>query len=284
MRVGRMRIVMPLFDFINDSEQEFEFGEGTYSLRKFDPAVDIPKDDLLGLSRRDLDYIKQAEWALVSENPETNTYKKDINRLLLSFKIHTLGRLFIKYRLCAAEASLSSVIQEKMNFILPEKSPRQITFDRLEQVKSGFERLLEMDSVDSVSNRTHNAIYFMYGAYFTAGHALYLFLLLFAALEALFSKEEGGAATTTICKRVSAFLGSQDRCTYADIERLYRIRSELVHGRRKFSESAENLADAHELEFVVTECMKKILAERTYLKYKDATEKEKYFNQLSSAS
>ena len=57
-----------------------------------------------------------------------------------------------------------------------------------------------------------------------------------------------------------------------------------MHGRRKFSESAENLADAHELEFVVTECMKKILADRTYLKYKDATEKEKYFNQLSSAS
>jgi hypothetical protein len=171
-----------------------------------------------------------------------------------------------------------------MNFILPVKSPRQVTFGQLEQVNAGFERLLEMDAIDSVSNRTHNAIYFMYGAYFTAGHALYLFVLLFTVLEALFSKEEGGAATRTICERASSFLDSQPRCTYSDIERLYNIRSELVHGRRRASESGENLADAHELEFLVTECMKKMLAERIYVKYKDVAEKEKYFDQLMSAS
>lgn len=141
-----------------------------------------------------------------------------------------------------------------------------------------------MDAIDSVSNRTHNAIYFMYGAYFNTRHATYLFVLLFTVLEALFSKEEGGAATKTICKRVSCFLGSQARCGYSDIERLYNIRSELVHGRRKAADSDENLADTHELEFVVTECMKKVLAERIYLKYKDVEEKEKYFEQLTSAS
>src|SRR5207245_1983579 len=103
---------------------------------------------------------------LVSENLDSNIYKEDINRLLMSFKIHTLGRLFVRYRLCASDTSLCSVVQEKMNFILPEESPRQITFEQLEQVNSGFERLLEMDAIDSVSNRTHNAIYFMYGAYF----------------------------------------------------------------------------------------------------------------------
>jgi Apea-like HEPN len=135
-----------------------------------------------------------------------------------------------------------------------------------------------------VQASTHNAIYFMYGAYFIAGHALYLFVLLFTVLEALFSKEEGGAATKTICQRASSFLGSQHRCTYSDIERLYNIRSELVHGRRKFSASHENLEDAHELEFVVTECMKKMLAERAYLKYKDVAEKENYFDLLTSTS
>jgi hypothetical protein len=53
-----------------------------------------------------------------------------------------------------------------------------------------------------------------------------------------------------------------------------------LHGRRNATGAGENLADAHQLEFVVTECMKKMLAERTYLKYKDLADKENYFNQL----
>lgn len=279
-----MRIVMPLFDFMNSNAREFEFGDGTYRLRRFDPDTDIPKDDIPGLSEMDIKYIKRELWALVAENPDLNTYEEDINRLLLSFKIHTLARLFIKYRLCADDTSLCRVISERMNYILAEKSPRQISVEQLEQVNTGFERLQEMDAIDSVSSRTHNAIYFMYGAYFTAGHALYLFVLLFTVLEALFSKEEGGAATRTICERASSFLDSQPRCTYSDIERLYNIRSELVHGKRRASESDKNLADAHELEFVVTECMKKMLAQHIYLKYKNVAEKENYFNQLRSGS
>jgi hypothetical protein len=101
-----MRIVMPLFEFINGSEQEFEFGDGAYSLRRFDPNTDLPKDGIPGLSEKDRQYIKRELWALVAENPDLNTYTQDINRLLLSFKIHTLGRLFIKYRLCVDDASL----------------------------------------------------------------------------------------------------------------------------------------------------------------------------------
>jgi len=83
---------------------------------------------------------------------------------------------------------------------------------------------------------------------------------------------------------LSAFLGSQARCTYSDIKRLYNIRSELVHGRRSATAAGENLADAHELEFVVAECMKKMLAESIYLKYKVVADKEFYFNQLTSVS
>ena len=142
-----------------------------------------------------------------------------------------------------------------------------------------------MDAVNDASNRTHNAIFFMYGAYFSTGHASNLFILLFTVLEALFSKEDGGkGAVKTVCKRASALLGAQPRCTESDIKTLYNIRSELLHGRRRATRAGENLADAHELEFVVTECMKKMLAERVYLKYKNTVEKENYFNQLARAA
>lgn len=279
-----MRIVMPLFEFINASGEEFAFGDGTYSLRRLNPTTDLPAEDIPGLSRMDLEYIKRERWAIVADDTDLGKYREGVNRLLLSFKIHTLGRLFIKYRLCAENTSLSSVINEKMNYILADKSGREVTLEQLKQVNVGFGRLQEMDSIESVSNRTHNAIYFMYGAYFVASHASYMFILLFTVLEALFSKEQGGAATKTICQRASALLGSRPRCTYADIERLYNIRSELVHGRRKAAQSGQNLADAHELEFIVCECMKKILAERIYLKYNDPTEKEAFFNRLTSPS
>jgi hypothetical protein len=273
---------MPLFDFINGSGEEFAFGDGMYSLRRFNPSTDLPTEHMPGLSQMDLDYIKRELWAIVANDPDLGKYSEDVNRLLTSFKIYTLGRLFIKYRLCADNPSLCRIINEKMSYILGEKSRREVTLEQLHQVNVGFERLQEMDSITSASNRTHNAIYFMYGAYFASGHAWYLFVLLFAVLEALFSEDRGGGATRTICQRASAFLGSRPRCTYADIERLYNIRSELVHGRRKAAASGQDLADAHELEFLVSECMKKMLDERIYLKYSDPKMKEAFFDGLTS--
>lgn len=275
-----MRIVMPLFDFINGSGGEFAFADGVYALRRFDFETDVPKADLPGLSKMDLDYIRQERWALVFDGPNLDTYREDINLLLLSFKIQTLARPFIKYRLCATDLNQCSIVNERMTFILPDKSERRVNYEQLEQVNIGFQRLKEMYLAGSVSNRLRNAVYFMYCAYFMASHALPLFVLLFTVLEALFSKEIGGAATKTVCHRASSFLGLRPGCSYSDIERLYQVRSELVHGRRDASESDENRTDAHALEFVVTECMKKMLSERIYLKYKTVEEKESYFNLL----
>lgn len=276
------RVVMPLLYFVNASDEEFDFGQG-YSLRRFRPGADIPSDCPL-LSKKASKELQLWEWALVAQDPDRAAYREDINRLLLSFKIYTLGRLRIKYRLCASDASLCSIIEQQMTYILMEKSPSEVSLSQLGQVKTGFERLQEMDVIKAVSNRTHNAIFFMYCAYFSTGHAMSLFQLLFTVLEALFSKETRGGATRTVCERASAFLGSRSHCTYSDIERLYNIRSELVHGKRNATAGGENLADAHELEFVVTECMKKMLDERTYLKYEDLSVKEQYLNQLVARS
>jgi hypothetical protein len=153
------RVVMPLFDFVNTSERELAFGDGRYSLRRFRPDVDIPAD-VPGLSTMDLDYLRREQWALVAEDPDRTVYKEDINRLLLSFKIHTLGRLFIKYRLCVSDASLSSIVTQRMTHILAEKNPKTVSLAQLGQVNVGFERLQEMDAINGVSNRTHNAIFF----------------------------------------------------------------------------------------------------------------------------
>jgi hypothetical protein len=51
----------------------------------------------------------------------------------------------------------------------------------------------------------------------------------------------------------------------ADTREARAMASRRTASRQKFSASNENLADAHELEFVVTECIKKMLASASTL-------------------
>lgn len=275
-----MRIVMPLFDFINESEEEFEFLDGAYAIQRNDLREKDPRIAFPGISELDRKVIAAEKWALVAHDPDLNRYAEEVNLLLLSFKIFTLGRLFIKFRICDTDSSLSRIINDRMTYIPSDASSRLVTRDQLEEAAVGFNRLREMHGANLDSNRTHNAIFFLYTAYFSTAHAMSFFVLLFIVLEALFSKDQGGSATATICERVSAFLEKRERCTYRDIEKLYQVRSELVHGRRLASDAKENLAAAHELEFVVAECMKKILDDRLYNLYNDPAKREEYFERL----
>ena len=83
-----MRIVMPLFDFYNDSNEEFVFEGGKYALRRFNADDEILNTDLF--SKLDIEYMKEECWALVAQDPDTNKYEQKVNILLLSFKIYKL--------------------------------------------------------------------------------------------------------------------------------------------------------------------------------------------------
>ena len=270
-----MRIVMPLFDFVYEDSQEFVFGDGRYALRRFVADDEIPQID--GLSKLDIQYMKMEYWALVAEDPDVDRYKQEVNILLLSFKIYKLARPFMKYHLCKEDTRLCLRINETMQYILPEKSTRQISFSDLVIINNGFSNLLKMDAV---SNRTHNALYFLYRGFFSKKW-MDAFIFLMIAVESLFSKEEAGGATKTICSRVSKFLECKSRCEYKDIENLYNIRSEIIHGKIEANDNPrDNLTELHDLECVVTECMKKILDQKIYLIYGNVQQKESYYNQL----
>lgn len=270
-----MRIVMPLFDFHNESSQEFVFGDGKYALRKFLADDEIPQIELF--SKQDVENMKLESWALVAENPDVKKYKQEVNILLLSFRIYKLARLFIKYHLCKEDVFLCSRLSDTMRLILPEKSSRLITLDDLNIINKGFSNLLEMETI---SNRTHNALYFMYRGLCSV-KMIGSFVFLMMAIESLFSKERPAGVTKTICSRVSAFLDSKERCEYQDIEKLYDLRSKIVHGRVLVEdEIKDNLGMLYDLQYVVTECMKKMLDEKIYLKYGNIKEKENYFDKL----
>lgn len=271
-----MRIVMPLFDFCNESSQEFIFGDGRYALRKFVADNEIPPIDLF--SKLDIEYMRQDTcWALVTEDAKLDKYKQEVNILLLSFKIYKLAPLFIKYRLCKEDDSLCSRLNDTMRDVLREKSSRLITRDDLEVINNGFSNLLEMHPV---SNRTQNSLYFLYRG-FHSTKMIDSFMFLMSAIESLFSNEEQRGMTKTICSRVSNFLDHEFRCEYKDIEELYDLRSKIVHGKVIVNDDIKGqLETLHKLEYVVTQCMKKILDEKIYPIYKDVQKKERYFDEL----
>ena len=269
-----MHIVMPLFDFVYEDSQGFEFDGGKYALRRFNPDDEIPNVDLF--SKLDVEYMKEECWALVAQDPDTNKYKQEVNILLLSFKIYKLSTLFIKYHLCKEDETICSILNDTMQFVLREKSSIIISRNDLEVINNGFSNLLQMHTI---SNRTQNALYFLYRG-FHSTKMIDRFMFLMSAIESLFSGENRGGATKTVCSRVSSFLNNKERCKYQDINDLYDLRSKIVHGRVVVKDEIKGqLPTLHELEYIVTECMKKILDENIYPIYENK-KKENYFDEL----
>jgi len=265
---------MPLFDFSYDNDKDFPFAEGKYALQSFIADEEIPQIELF--SKLDIEYMEMESWALVAENPDTNKYKQEVNLLLLSFRIYKLAKVFIKYRLYKEDVNLCSRLNNTMRYILPEESTILVTVNDLKTINEGFSKLLEMDAI---SDRTHNAIYFMFRG-FCSEKMMDSFLFLMIALESLFSHEERRGTTKAICSRVSNFLGSKPGCTYEDIKELYGLRSNIAHGRVVVSDEIKGkLKTLYKLQYVIIECMKKMLNESIYTIYKNVEDKESYFTE-----
>lgn len=268
-----MRIVMPLFQFGYLGKREFRFTGNQLSIEKFDRSHDIPDIDLF--SKHDIDHMELESWALVFDHEDTANYKTKVNLLLLSFRIFSQGKPpFVKYRLCTEDIRKCSRLTSTMTYIHEfENSRHTYTEEDLATIDKGFVALTEMDAV---SPRCHNALYFLFLG-FTTIHWIESFMFQMTALEAVFSKDEPGGATKTICRRVSSFLGSKKGAQYEDLEGLYATRSDIVHGRIVVNEEPlENLKQLHNLQSVSLWCMKKILEDKVYLTFKDKGARDSY--------
>lgn len=283
---------MPLFDFCFDfcfdslnESREFVFSGGKYALRNFDAANEIPEVELF--SKQDVELMEMESWAIVAEAENLEHYKQEVNILLLSFRIYKLSRVYIKYRLCKEDVCCSR-LNDCLRPVMPNENNQIITLDDLNIIDNGFSSLLQMDTI---SNRTHNAIYFMYRG-FLSDKMIDSFVLLMCAIESLFSNEyrnrkHSGATkktagiTETICSRVSKFLDNRLGYKYKDINELYALRSKIVHGRFKVEDQIKGqLNTLYKLQYVLVECMKKMLDKEIYRIYSDVQKKERYFNDL----
>jgi len=272
-----MRIVIPLFQFGYLESEPFYFSSNQLYIEEFNADEEIPKTDRF--SKWDIDHMDLESWALIFNHPNTKGYRSKVNMLLLSFRIFSKGKPpFIKYYLCKDDINKCSPLRSTMTYIHEfEKKRLPYSKEDLSIIDAGFSALTEMDGI---SSRCHNALYFLYLAFHTT-HWIDSFMSLMTSLEAIFSKDERGGATKTICIRVSSFLDSKPRCEYNDIDHLYDIRSRIVHGNIVAKEEpGENLKELHHIQYVVIESMKQFLNEKKYLKFIDKNSRDTYLSTL----
>jgi hypothetical protein len=273
---------MPLFEFSYRGNR-FQFTDN-YSLEHFEYEKDVPRD-LAGLSELDVSHISLENWALIANNPN-ESYRSEINLLLMALRIYAQSNAFIKWRFCKEDSGNSARIGDYERFRnLAMTSSRSIGESGLSTVRDGFLNLLEMYRV---SDRTKNALYFIWRGLCSRKHIdAYIFLV--CAIEALFSSEIPEDVTKTLIKRTQKFLSGIKGFGGDQVKRIYKIRSDMVHGKiphtNKDSEQAkQNIEKLGKLESLVFTCIKKMLDEKIYLQYKDIDTKEKFLNDLMNAS
>ena len=279
---------MPLFQFnCYENITNFDFNYPGLSLKPF-TEKDIPRfQSIPGLSKIDIGHINQEKWALVYQvdnNNDDETYKEFVNLLLIAFHIFYDNRApFIKYRINTEKSS--SCLTTLMDIYNPEmkKNLRGINLCQLKKINKGFTHLQKMYCT---SARTKNALYFLSKIYMFEQWSE-SFVMMMIVLEALFSKDEPPYNNTKeiICQRASSLLNSCKKCTKKDIEKLYDLRCDIVHGRIDFKNiKTKNLQESAHLEFVVNQCFRELIANDRYKHFETPSTREEFMATLDNKS
>ena len=268
---------MPLFQFEMLAAPGFSLGDG-FSIDRFELS-DAHRIALF--SEQDVHHMRSAKWALRHEGNELCGYKAQSNTIMMAFRIFSDRHPpFIKFRLSSVPEE-STRIQQPMTYNYAAKRAKgAYSVEELDRIRSGFH---DMQAMDAISTRTHNALYFLYRA-FHADKWIDSFLLMTSALEALFSKDASGGATAAITTRVASFLGSATRCTKQELEDLYDLRSQMTHGRIAVGDDAsENLAKLEHLEHVTNASFRKLLESRQYSRFETKSDRDAFMGTLNVA-
>lgn len=267
-----MKTVIPLFNFYLISDRDYTFKCHDYKIRKFQSESDSINSELF--SQQDIYDMQSAFWTIEAKTKRNLT--EEINLILISIKIFYKISPYTKYHICKENLDKCKRMTEFQSSTMTE-SHEPIEYEDLKIIDQGFESLKEMLSI---SNRTHNALYFLYRGFYSS-RWLDSYIFLVCVLEALFSKNSPGSATKTISKRVAKFLDY--KFTESRIEKMYCLRSDIIHGRIKSDPNPkENIKKLSELEELVIILMRKFLLEEIYLSFNSDESRSEYFNILMS--
>ena len=268
-------IVVPLQNFNLCAEQDYVFSCQKYKIRKLIPESDIIDVELF--SKQDQFRIRKTFWVIESSEINSHVISEEINLILIAIKVLFRQSIYVKYRICKENVSKCRRLAETLCYTNTE-SDEQLQYSDLKNIDYGFECLKEMRNI---SNRTYNALYFLYRGFFSYHwRDSYIFLVCF--IESLFSiNSSSGGNTKKICSRVARLIDdqkySEDRINY-----IYGLRSDLIHGRIVPDPKSErNIDKVSELEELVIRIMDKVLNEKIYLHFISEEMRSEYFKHLT---
>jgi hypothetical protein len=248
-----MNAAYPLFDFDTEAISPIQIGNGIVVSKN---VIEIEKLLSVNLSQEDKHHLLQAKRCLLIDK---NKYKPEQASLLfiIACRILKPTKVFIRYRV-DYENNTVSKIRDDYPFVPTDDVTTTISNNDFNLVLKLYEGI---DTFRKINTRTSNASYFIGLAYRTRK---WLEGLLFhvCALETLTSSsnQENGM-TKKFVNRINYFIGYEK----AALEKIYNVRSELVHGRYLAESNDKNLEYYKIAEEVCRSAFRKILMNHNIL-------------------
>ena len=263
---------------INSEIEEFKIDDFLLEENKIEELNFLEEIDYF--SKDDNREIRSSHWvfSFECEEEKVDNYKQKLNLLLLACRIIKYSDLSIKYLICKNAPDESSKYSDYWKYAIAEKNPKrdiqELNKDDLEKIVDGYYKLKELFKV---SPRTTHAINFLILAY-TSYYWMEAYIIFMTSLETLVSPPTEVQITSNIIKRTRKLVNDSKICSKKDIDELYKLRSDIIHGRILVSlDFNERIDDLIKLQIIVLKAFENILESDFKTNYKDENSKEKFF-------
>ncbi|MEK6563493.1 MAG: hypothetical protein AABZ65_00485 [Candidatus Omnitrophota bacterium] len=245
--------IYPLHELDSDVTLPVEIANGVTVISN---NIDIRKIKKINVSKEDAHHLVDPKLCLQVNEKIVSPEKASIV-FIISCRLLKRTKVFIRYRVD------SSSEVRKIRDDYPFVTSRNVTTEiKGQEFKKIAKLYLGLNEFKDINKRTGNAAYFLGMAYRSRG---WLESLIFhvCALETLtLASNRESSITQKFKERIHNFIGyDKDK-----LEKIYNIRSELVHGRYSYSSAKQNLRLFRIAEDVSRRMFKKILLNPKHLK------------------
>ena len=241
----------PLFDLVSDIACPFKVGEGIYISTN---DIDVEAIESYNMSTEDKKRLLEPFFCLIIDKNKHEPKVASIT-FIISSRLIKRSKVFIRYRVDNSSELVK--VRDDYPFVTSSEATPVITpteFQRLCRLFSG------LNVFKTINTRTSNAVYFL-GMAYRSRKWLESLLFHVCALETLTSASERERnVTNKFTDRIHNFIGYNKD----ELALIYKIRSELVHGRYQWESGEENLRLNRIAEEACRKVFSKILLETNY--------------------
>lgn len=243
----------PLYKVISDLTIPYRIDKGVWIVKNI---IDKNKINTSTASAIDIIHLQESTLCLSIDEDIIKPERASI-MFMISCRLLKQTQIFIRYRVHSSKELLR--IKDDYPYILDQDTTMQINqseFNRIAELYIGLKEF------ESLNKRTGNAIYLLSLAY-RSRECLEALIFHVCTLETLTSASEiENKITDKFKNRIHNFTGNDIN----ELEKIYNVRSELVHGRYNSKSKKKNLELNMIAEKTCREVFNKILLNSEYIR------------------